>query len=179
MTKHMFAVAVFLSAASLAGCDHHRGKGHNADTEEIVAAIRGQEAQWNRHYAARDAAGLASMYAADAALANPGAPLLSGAAIRPALDQYAADTNLQVQFSADRIQVARSGDLAYSRGSFTMRSTDPATRQPRNDQGSYLTVWQRQPDGSWRAVEDFVTPGPPVAAGAGPTADSPASAPAE
>ena len=173
------AAAAILASLTLAGCNRHEGRGpHGADTNEIVETIRAQEAAWNRHYAARDAAGLASMYAPDAALANPGASLLSGAAIRPAIDQFAADANLQVQFAADRIQVARSGDLAYSRGSYTMRMTDPATGRPRTDRGSYLTVWQHQQDGSWKAVEDFITPGPPVAAAgpgdAPPTATPPA-----
>lgn len=168
--RKAIATAAILVSLTLAACNRHDGKGGNdrAGNEEIVKTIRAQEAAWNRHYAARDAAGLASMYAPDAALANPGAPLLSGTAIRPAIEQFAADTNLQVQFAADRIQVARSGDLAYSRGSFTMRTTDPTTGQPRTDRGTYLTVWQRQEDGSFKAVEDFITNGPPVAAGDAP-----------
>jgi ketosteroid isomerase-like protein len=40
-----------------------------------------------------------------------------------------------------------------------MASTDSATGKPRTEGGNYLTVWQKQKDGSWKAVEDFVTPG--------------------
>jgi ketosteroid isomerase-like protein len=68
--------------------------------------------------------------------------------------------DLKVQFASDRIQVAASGDLAYTRGHYTMTMTDPATRKPAASGGSYLTVWRKQADGGWKAVEDFVTPGP-------------------
>jgi len=40
--------------------------------------------------------------------------------------------------------------------------TDPASGQPESSRGYYLTVWQKQADGSWKAVEDFVTPGEPL-----------------
>jgi ketosteroid isomerase-like protein len=44
-----------------------------------------------------------------------------------------------------------------------MTMTDPATRKPPAGSGSYLTVWKKQADGGWKAVEDFVTPGPGAA----------------
>jgi len=33
----------------------------------------------------------------------------------------------------------------------------------RTETGSYLTVYRKAADGSWKAVEDFTTPGPAVA----------------
>ena len=41
-----------------------------------------------------------------------------------------------------------------------MTMTDKATGKPATSAGSYLTVYKRQADGSWKAVEDFITPGP-------------------
>lgn len=151
----------------LAGCNQTGGKdpaAASADTAAIERQIKDIEGQWAKSFTARDAAALAGHYSADAAVANPGAPLVEGAEIRPMLDQFVTDPNLNIEFASDRVQVAKSGDLAYSRGPFTMRSTDPATKQPRTDTGHYLTVWQKQADGSWKAVEDFVVPGAPPAA---------------
>ena len=137
-----------------------------ADTKAIADQLRANETKWNGLYAAKDAAGLAAVYAPDAALANPGAPLVSGSeAIGKAVTGFVADPLLKVSFASDRIQVAASGDLAYTRGHFTMESTDPATKKGRTDSGNYLTVWQKQADGSWKAVEDFVTPGAAPAGG--------------
>ena len=149
-------------SAMLGGCKSHADR---VDTAGIEKQLRDNEAKWNAAYAARDGEALAGAYADDAALANPGAPLATGkAAIRKETAAFAADPNLKVEFAADRIQVAASGDLAYTRGHYAMTYTDPATRQPVSGTGSYLTVWQKQSDGSWKAVEDFITPGPAPAA---------------
>ena len=37
-----------------------------------------------------------------------------------------------------------------------------ATKQPKTEVGSYLTVYRKAADGSWKAVEDFTSPGPAV-----------------
>ena len=177
--RKTIAATFIIASLAVSGCYRQEGgEAHGkGDSAAIVAAIRAQESALGRAYAARDAAAIAAMYAPDAVLANPGASLLTGSSIRPAIDQFATDTNLALQFRADRIQVA--GDLAYSRGPFTMRMTDPATGRPRYDRGHYLTVWQRQQDGRWLMVEDFIVNGPAGQAGdAPPIAAPPATAPA-
>lgn len=112
-------------------------------------------------YAKKDAAVLAGQYADDAALANPGTALATDATARKAiLDGIAGDPALKVDFASDRIIVAASGELASSRGHYTMTYTDPGTKQPKTETGNYLTVYRKAADGSWQAVEDFITPGP-------------------
>jgi len=150
---------VSLAALTLAGCN---AAAEPVDKAAIERQLRKNEQQWNRAYASRDAAALAAMYAEDAALANPGANMAKGAkAIAKETESYTKDPNLRVAFSASRIQVADSGDLAYTRGNYQLTMTDPKTKQPHNSTGYYLTVWQKQDDGSWKAVEDFITPGAP------------------
>jgi len=158
MTNRAMTAAALLL---LAACGRAEQKAPEAaDTAAITSTLREAETQWKADYAARDAVKLAGHYAEDAALANPGLPLVTGGdSIRAAVKGFAADPNLKVDFASDRIQVARSGDLAYTRGHYTMESTDSATGKARTDGGNYLTVWQKQADGSWKAVEDFVVPG--------------------
>ena len=151
------------AAAILAGCQPAGTSGEAVDTAAIEKQLKAIEAQWNKDYASRDAAALAAHYAEGAALANPGEDLIQGDGIRPMLDKFVSDPNLKLEFASDRVQVAKSGDLAYTRGHFTMQTSDLATKQPRTDKGYYLTVWQKQADGSWKAVEDFITPGAPAA----------------
>ena len=160
MTKtNLYAAAAAIVA--LSACQQTPEK---VDTAKIEAELKQGEAKWNQAYAARDAAALAGAYADDAALANPGAPLVTGIdAIRKETSAFASDPNMRVDFASDRIQVAASGDIAYTRGHYTMTMTDPATKKPATSTGSYLTVWQKQPDDRWKAVEDFVTPGPAAA----------------
>lgn len=145
------------AAATLSGCQ----QAPRVDTAQIEQQLRQNEERWNEAYAARDPAALAGMYADDATIANPEMPLASGKeAIERDTKAFAADPNLSVEFESDRVQVAASGEMAYTRGHYTLTMTDPATKQPHRSKGNYLTVWRKQADGSWRAVEDFITPGP-------------------
>ena len=150
---------VVVAMLAMAGC----GTREKPNTAEIEQRILAQEEQWNRAFAQRDAEALAGFFADDAAMASPGEQLVRGKqSIREAVDAFAEDPNLNVSFRANRVQVAKSGDLAYTRGQYMLTSTDPATNQPESSRGYYLTVWQKQSDGSWKAVEDFITPGPPL-----------------
>jgi uncharacterized protein (TIGR02246 family) len=151
----------------LSSCDQAPQKAPATDAASVEKAIRAVEDQWNKDYNARDIDAVMGHYADDAALANPGAPIAAASeSRRAAITQFLSDPSLKISFASDRVQVAKSGDLAYTRGHYTMQGTDPATKQPRTENGNYLTVWQKQADDSWKAVEDFVVPGgsPPAAA---------------
>ncbi|MCH8614979.1 DUF4440 domain-containing protein [Sphingomonas sp. SM33] len=157
------ATALALVTMALSGCNKEAPA--KVDTAAIEQQIRDNEGKWQQSYNAHDAKALAANYAADAALANPGEPLITGTeGINKTTAGFASDPNLKVEFAADRVQVAASGDLAYTRGHYTMTTTDPETRKPVEGAGSYLTVYKKQTDGSWKAVEDFITPGPAPAA---------------
>lgn len=159
-------LALAITSLALAGCDAGKDKAHKAAGTTDVAAIEGQlksiEAQWEKDYQAHDAEKLAGHYASDGALANPGSVLATDdVGRRLEIEKVAANKNSKISFSSDRVGVAKSGDFAYTRGHYTDEQTDPKTRQITALTGSYLTVWKKQSDGSWKAIEDFVVPGPP------------------
>lgn len=157
--------------AAFAGCDQAPQKAPATDVAAVEKELRAIETQGNADYNRRDVDAVLSHFAEDAALANPGAQLAAASdSRRAAITQFLSDPSLKLSYESDRIQVAKSGDLAYTRGHFTMQSTDPATKQPRTDTGNYLTVWKKQSDGTWKAVEDFVVPGAPASAAAEPAA---------
>jgi ketosteroid isomerase-like protein len=64
------------------------------------------------------------------------------------------------------VLVASAGDLATSRGHYTITMTDKATGKPVTSTGTYLTVFKKQADGDFKAVEDMIIPGPAPAAAA-------------
>ena len=141
-----------------------------ADTHDAdVQAIKDVETQWNQDYASKDPDKIAAHYADDAVLMVPGTPSSSGKdAIRSALKQMVADPTLSLKFQASKVDVAKSGDLGYTQGSYTLTFTDPQTKQLINDHGSYVTAYRKQADGSWKAVSDIATsevppPAPPPA----------------
>jgi ketosteroid isomerase-like protein len=150
-------------ALGLAACKPAADKAAKVDVAAEEQAIRAKETAWMDSYNKHDAKGLASQYEDDAALAASGMKLMTDSVGRSLfLDDFAKDPALKVDFASDRIIVAASGELASSRGHYTMTYTDPATKQPKTETGSYLTVYRKAGDGSWKAVEDFTTPGPAV-----------------
>lgn len=165
--RKVTGIAIAASAlVLLSGCDQAPQKAPATDAVAVEKALRAVETQWNKDYNARDVDAVMGHYAEDAALANPGMALAAASeSRRNAITQFLSDPTLKIDFASDRVQVAKSGDLAYTRGHYSMQGTDPATKQPRTDTGNYLTVWQKQTDDSWKAVEDFVVPGAAAAAG--------------
>lgn len=154
---------VAASALVLTGCS--KAAESKVDTASIEKQIRDLETQWAKDYDSKSAENLAAHYTDDAAMANPGAPIATDtAARRELINSFVSDPALKIQFASDRIEVAGSGDLASSRGHYTMTYTDPESKKPKNESGSYLTVYKKGADGSWKAVEDFITPGAPAAA---------------
>jgi ketosteroid isomerase-like protein len=61
---------------------------------------------------------------------------------------------LSLSWEPSKVEVARSGDLAYTQGSYRMAFPDPHGK-PATDQGKTLEVWRKQADGSWKCVADM------------------------
>ena len=138
---------------------------HDAD----VKAIQANEAQWNQDYFNKNAAKLTAHYADNAVLMIPGAPPITGIdAIRASMTQMVSDPALSLKFQANRTDVAKSGDLAYTQGTYTITLTDPQTKQIIHDHGSYVTTFRKQPDGTWKAVADIASSAIPMSAPAPP-----------
>jgi ketosteroid isomerase-like protein len=162
MNKSIPLAFSLVAAVATSGCTP---AAKAADPVKIEQTIKAQEAQWQDAYKAKNLEALAGQYTDDAAIAGPGDALASSDVDRrKALQGLTSDPNFALTFASDRVLVASSGDLASSRGHYTLQMTDKATNKPVMSTGSYLTVYRKQEDGSWKAVEDFITPGPAPAA---------------
>jgi uncharacterized protein (TIGR02246 family) len=171
MTMKTTTIAVLGLACALSACSQTPGARPAADNGKITEALKAAEAQWNLDIKSKDPAKFAGHYAADAVAMNPGAPPMTGpAAIQAGVQPMMADPNFSLAFSPDKVDVSASGDLAYTRGRFTLTMTDPATHAKAAQAGSYVTVYRKQADGSWKAVEDIASPGAMEAPAAAPAA---------
>ena len=153
-------------AWTLIACNSQPADTHVAD----VKAIQDTENQWNKDFAAKDTTKILAHYADDAVLMTPDTPADHGiTAISAAIKQMVADPALALQFQSSKIEVAKSGDIGYTQGIYTMAATDPVTKQLVHDHGSYVTTYRKQPDGTWKAVADIATSEvpPPAAPPAG------------
>jgi uncharacterized protein (TIGR02246 family) len=118
------------------------------------SAVRTRIKEWSAAAQAKDAAKFVSVYADDAVVMMAGAPDIRGiAAIREALPAMMQDPAFALSFEADHVEVARSGDLAYETGSYTMTMTGP-DKQPATEKGHYVVVWRKGADGAWKVVVD-------------------------
>jgi len=136
------------SLAALAGCARTAAP----DTAADATAARAVNVAWYKAYNAGDGAAVAALYAEDAALNAPGAPVARG---KPAISEYyvknaaasaAAGLALVDDPSSD---VGVSGDLAWQSGTFKVTDKSGAAV----DAGKYLTVFQRK-DGKWMIIRD-------------------------
>jgi uncharacterized protein (TIGR02246 family) len=128
-----------------------------------VKAIRELEAQFLVNYHAKDADKLVSSYYADeASNLLPGMPIITGkAAILKSYREELADPTANGESSISKIEVSRSGDLAYIEAASVETHIDPKTKEVMIEKGKYVVVFKKQPDGAWRAIEDIYNPDAP------------------
>ena len=147
------------AAISVSACT--KGAEAAGDTAKITDAIKAQEAGWQKAYADKDLNMLAGEYSDDAVLASPGEALATtDVERRKALGELVNDPNFKLSFATDRVLVASAGDMATSRGHYTITTTDKTTNKAVTSSGAYLTVYKKQADGGFKAVEDVIIPGP-------------------
>jgi len=61
--------------------------------------------------------------------------------------------DVSLKWDADFVDVANSGDLAYTYGKYTFTAMDTSGKQI-DSKGIFHTVWKKQKDGSWKFVWD-------------------------
>ena len=96
--------------------------------------------------------------APDAALLPEGElPVLGRDAIK--VHQAAGPQGL-LTWKPRAVEVASSGDLGYTWGSYEFRESNPE-RRPAIQYGKYLTAWKKQPNGAWKAMVLIRNSSPP------------------
>jgi ketosteroid isomerase-like protein len=136
-----------------------------AEPSAIEQTLRDLDDQWSKAAGAKDVDKTVSYYSEDAVVMPPNAP---SATTKEAIPKIWKDllTDANISWKTKKVEVAQSGDLAFSSGTYEVTLNDP-TGTPVNDRGKYLEVWKKQSDGSWKCVADAWN------------SDLPASAPSE
>jgi len=155
MFPSMLAVVATLGAAGCVKAAHS-----TVDTGHVAETIKAEDAHWAKDYAAKDVAAINAHYASDGALAGPGYLATNDLERRAVLTAFMGDPDFAQKFASDHVDVAPSGDFAASRGHFSVTLTDPTNNQPVDYAGSYVTVYRKDADGSWKAIDRFLTTGP-------------------
>ena len=139
----------------LAGCATHAPVSNSAD----LAAITAFNARYLGAINAGDLATLSSLTDDDHIMLIPGrAPLEGKAANDAANGQYFKQFNTDEKWYP--VETVIDGNLAYQRGTYTSTGTPKAGGTARTSKGSFLRIYRRQPDGSWRMTRDMFNSGP-------------------
>jgi uncharacterized protein (TIGR02246 family) len=147
-----FVIAASFVVALIAGCSQAPSPTdtRKADEAAITAAgdALGQAAE------AKDLEKCMSFYVDDPVLIVPGAPAVVGKdALRKTFQGFLAVQALKLDTSGLIIDVARSGDLAFERGSYSNTITD-AKGKTTTETGKLALVWKKQADASWKIAAD-------------------------
>ncbi len=137
------------------------------------SALRTLDSEWSRAAGAKDVDKSVSYYADDAIVMPPNSPLATGKEpIRAVWKGMLGAPGFSGGWKSTKVDVARSGDLAYVSGSYELTEND-ASGKPVTDKGKYLEVWKKQANGSWKCVADiFNSDLPPAAPAENKTASS-------
>jgi len=157
-----FGLAVFMLA-----CRKEQPPPAPDTRAEDERAIRDTDAQWSKAAGAKDAERFASFFANGASELPPNAPMLKGKeAIRKWASELTAQPGFAVTWQPVQVEVSRTGDIGYEIVTYQMTLNNPKGK-PVTDRGKGITVWQKQPDGSWKVVADsFSSDLPPPGAAA-------------
>lgn len=139
----------------LAGCATHAPVPYPAD----LAAITAFNVRYLAAINSGDMATLSALTDEDHIMLIPGrAPLVGKAANDAANARYFEQFNTDERWNP--LETVIDGNLAYQRGSFTSTATPKAGGAGRTASGSFLRIYRRQPDGSWRMTRDMFNSGP-------------------
>lgn len=122
-----------------------------SDSAGVAAADSAFQAAVN----SGDAAAVAAVYVIDASMLPPNLPVQRGReAIRTYWSRVLDAYTVKLESSPDMIE--GRGDLAYSMGHYRLTAVPKAKSAPGfADEGKFVEILKKQPDGSWRYVVDI------------------------
>jgi ketosteroid isomerase-like protein len=127
------------------------------------AAIRRLDADWVKAAQTKQVDAWMAFYSDDAAVLPPNEPTAtSKESIRKDIGELLGLPGVSVSWEPTKVEVSKSGDLAYLYGIYDLSMTGPKG-EPVIDHGKIAEIWKKQADGGWRCVVDTWSSDLPVA----------------
>jgi len=153
--KTKYGVALIFLAVLAVGC------AQKVNDPADVQAIKDLSTAWDKAWNDGNAEALASTHTPDAVSMEPNQPALRGKdAIRASCRRYFDEFRDENRSLVEDVRV--SGDLAVARGTQETKSRLKAGGYSVRDKSKWITAFQRQPDGSWKAFWDIYNSDLPV-----------------
>lgn len=134
------------------------------DTRSEGQAIRAADAAWLEAVQAKNLDRILSFYANDASVFPIAEPIATGkSAIRENWEHMLGIPGLRLTWQVVKVEVSRSGDLAYIQSRYEASFDNPEGGKPAMERGKAVTVWKKEAN-VWKAVADISnTDAPPPA----------------
>jgi ketosteroid isomerase-like protein len=125
-----------------------------AGIDANARALAKLDDDWSKAAATRDAERVAAFYAEDAITYPPNEPMTTGrAAAKKVWAAYFADPTFKISWKTLHAGVSKSGDLGFTTGTYEDSYKGPDGKLV-TENGKYVCIWQKQKDGSWKAIHD-------------------------
>lgn len=94
----------------------------------------------------------------------PGEVVRGKTAIRAYMQDSFGTEGFLLEWEPEHASISASGDLGYTFGRYRAHRTGPDGTDVVRE-GRYITIWHKQPDGTWKVALDTGVPDPPLPAG--------------
>jgi uncharacterized protein (TIGR02246 family) len=152
--KSHASVFLTLGFLILTGCSQSPAPDNR---EADAKALReGEVAAFVKDWGGKDADRIAAHYATDANVMIPNTPLMTGKdAVGKGMKDALADPNWSLVLQPVQVEVSKGGDIGYTRGTYLLTATDPPTKKVATEKGRFITIFRKEADGSWKAIQDM------------------------
>src|SRR3982074_2557130 len=119
------------------------------------AKVRKADADWSAAAQSKQVDAWVAFYSGDAVVLPPNDTMaISKDSIRKTVGELLALPGLAVKWQTTKVEVANSGDIAYTYGTYELTMKDSKCK-PMADHGKYVEIWKKQSDGAWKCAVDM------------------------
>jgi ketosteroid isomerase-like protein len=147
----MFAVGMLW----LSGCAATSTAPRAVTPEEEVLLRTDRE--FNTATQARGAEGWVSFFAENGSMMRAKGPITGHEAIRATVMPTFTNPDVSLTWEPQRAELTPGGRLGYTTGRYLLVHKDAAGKRV-EARGTYMNIWEKQPDGSWKVVVDIGDP---------------------
>ena len=127
--------------------------GGEGDLVRLVAEVRAADAAWADAAASKSVEGMLEFYDEEAVfIAQDGGVIRGRDCLRAAWTAFFDTPGITLSWQAQVVSGSKSHDLAFSYGSWEIEQGPVGQKTKRS--GTYVFVWKRQADATWKVLVD-------------------------